>query len=188
MPRRYGKYAVTAVLGRGGMGAVYKAVQITLDRPVAIKVLPVDLVEDDDAQFAERFKNEARTMAKLSHPGIVDVFDFGETKTGLLYIVMEFIDGVPLDRWTPPGETLQEKRRVMLRAFAAACNGVHTAHLNGVIHRDLKPDNILVTTDGRPVVLDFGIAKAADSLAEDHPARICLNEARGASLRARALV
>jgi serine/threonine protein kinase len=75
------------------MGAVYKAVQASLDRAVAIKVLRGDLVGDDDAQFAERFKNEARTMAKMSHPNIVNVFEFGEKQTGPLYFVMEFIDG-----------------------------------------------------------------------------------------------
>ena len=93
------QYQFVSLLGRGGMGAVYKAVQVSLDRPVAIKVLPGDLIDDTDAQFAERFKNEARTMAKLSHPGIVDVYDFGATQTGLLfYIVMEFIDGTDVSQ------------------------------------------------------------------------------------------
>ena len=88
------QYRFEKLLGRGGMGAVYKAVQASLDRAVAIKVLPGDLIqEDDDTQFAERFKNEARTMAKMNHPSIVNVFDFGETASGLLYFVMEFIDG-----------------------------------------------------------------------------------------------
>jgi len=92
------QYQFVSLLGRGGMGAVYKAVQVLLDLPVAIKVLPGDLIDDTDAQFAERFKNEARTMAKMNHPAIVNVFDFGETNTGLLFFVMEFIDGTDVAR------------------------------------------------------------------------------------------
>ena len=92
------QYRFESLLGRGGMGAVYKAVQVSLDRAVAVKVLPGDLIGDEDANFAGRFKNEARTMAKMSHPGIVNVYDSGETGTGLLYFVMEFIDGTDVAR------------------------------------------------------------------------------------------
>ena len=86
------QYQIEALLGRGGMGAVYKGRQTSLDRPVAIKILPLEMGEHD-ATFAQRFKNEARAMAKLNHPGIVAVYDFGETANGLLYFVMEFIEG-----------------------------------------------------------------------------------------------
>ncbi|MDZ4289749.1 MAG: serine/threonine-protein kinase, partial [Prosthecobacter sp.] len=85
-------YEVLEMLGAGGMGAVYKARQVSLDRLVAIKILPPEAV-DDEMNFVERFRNEARTMARMSHPGIVSVFDFGATSEGQLYIVMEFIDG-----------------------------------------------------------------------------------------------
>lgn len=157
-------YRVAGVISEGSQGVVYRAVQERTSRAVAIKVLSAG--RNATARQRARAEREAEIVARLRHPNIVTVFESRTLFDGRIAVVMEFIDGVPLDRWTPPGETLQEKRRVMLKAFAAACNGVHTAHLNGVIHRDLKPDNILVTTDGRPVVLDFGIAKAADSLAE----------------------
>ncbi|MCB1278842.1 serine/threonine-protein kinase, partial [Prosthecobacter sp.] len=135
------QYQFEAILGRGGMGAVYKAVQVTLDRKVAIKVLPVDLVEDGDAQFAERFKNEARTMAKLNHPSIVDVYDFGETNTGLLYIVMEFIDGTDVSKMIASQGKLPEDYALSITAHVS--DALAYAHKNGIIHRDIKPANIL---------------------------------------------
>ncbi|MCX6850557.1 MAG: serine/threonine-protein kinase [Verrucomicrobia bacterium] len=129
------QYQFVSLLGRGGMGAVYKAVQVSLDRPVAIKVLPLDLVDDDDdAQFAARFKNEARTMAKMSHPSIVSVFDFGETPTGLLYIVMEFIDGTDVSRMIVSQGKLPEDYALSITAHV--CDALNYAHRNGIIHRD----------------------------------------------------
>ena len=86
-------YEVIEILGHGGMGAVYKARQKSLDRLVAIKILPPEAAGDEEANFVERFRNEARTMAKMNHPAIVHVYDFGETSDGQLFIVMEFIDG-----------------------------------------------------------------------------------------------
>lgn len=157
-------YRVADVISEGSQGVVYRAVQERTSRPVAIKVLSAG--RNATARQRARAEREAEIVARLRHPNIVTVFESRTLFDGRIAVVMEFIDGVPLDQWVPPGETVTEKRRALLRAFAAACNGVHQAHLNGVIHRDLKPDNILVTKDGRPVVLDFGIAKAADSLAE----------------------
>lgn len=157
-------YRVAEVISEGSQGVVYRAVQERTSRAVAIKVLSAG--RNATARQRARAEREAEIVARLRHPNIVTVFESRTLFDGRIAVVMEFIDGVPLDRWTPPGETAVEKRRAMLKAFAAACNGVHQAHLNGVIHRDLKPDNILVTAEGRPVVLDFGIAKAADSLAE----------------------
>ena len=94
-----GGYEIVRMLGRGGMGAVYMGRQVSLDRPVAIKILSGALAEKEgDFHFKERFQNEARAMAKLSHPGIVAVYDFGETGDGLLYIVMEYIDGTDVQR------------------------------------------------------------------------------------------
>ncbi len=155
------QYQLVSLLGRGGMGAVYRAQQVSLDRAVAIKVLPGDLVDDLDGNFAERFKNEARTMAKMNHPGIVKVFDFGETQTGLLYIVMEFIDG------TDVSKMIQTQRRLpadyALAITAHVGDALAYAHKNGVIHRDIKPANILITQEGVVKVADFGLAKANDS-------------------------
>ncbi len=154
------QYRFEKLLGRGGMGAVYKAVQASLDRPVAIKVLPVDLVDDEDSQFAERFKNEARTMAKLSHPGIVDVFDFGETRTGLLYIVMEFIEGTDIAQMIQSQGKLPEDYALSITAHV--CDALAYAHQNGIVHRDIKPANILINLEGAIKVADFGLAKAND--------------------------
>ena len=155
------QYEFVRLLGRGGMGAVYKAVQVSLDRPVAIKVLPVDLVDDEDSQFAERFKNEARTMAKMNHPSIVDVFDFGETQTGLLYIVMEFIDGTDVSQMIVSQGKLPEDYALSITAHV--CDALNYAHRNGIIHRDIKPANILINMEGAVKVADFGLAKASDA-------------------------
>lgn len=155
------QYHFEILIGRGGMGAVYKAVQASLDRAVAIKVLPGDLVQDDDdAQFAERFKNEARTMAKMSHPSIVNVFDFGETQTGLLYIVMEFIDGTDVAQMIFSQGRLPEEYALSITAHV--CDALAYAHARGVIHRDIKPANILINVEGAVKVADFGLAKQSD--------------------------
>ena len=154
------QYQFVSLLGRGGMGAVFKAVQVTLDRPVAIKVLPVDLVDDEDSQFAERFKNEARTMAKMNHPAIVNVYDFGETKTGLLYIVMEFIDGTDVAQMIATQGKLPEHYALSITAHVS--DALNYAHAQGIIHRDIKPANILIDIEGAVKVADFGLAKAND--------------------------
>ncbi len=155
------QYQFESLLGRGGMGAVYKAVQISLDRPVAIKVLPVDLIDDEDSQFAERFKNEARTMARMNHPSIVDVYDFGETQTGLLYIVMEFINGTDVSQMIISQGKLPEDYALSITAHV--CDALNYAHRNGIIHRDIKPANILINMEGAVKVADFGLAKASDA-------------------------
>ncbi|MDZ4402556.1 protein kinase [Prosthecobacter sp.] len=155
------QYQFECLLGRGGMGAVYKALQVSLDRLVAIKVLPGDLIDDTDANFAERFKNEARTMAKMNHPSIVNVYDFGETRTGLLYIVMEFIDGTDVSKMILSQGKLPEDYALSITAHV--CDALAYAHKNGVIHRDIKPANILINMDGAVKVADFGLAKANDA-------------------------
>lgn len=155
------QYRFEKLLGRGGMGAVYKAVQASLDRAVAIKVLPGDLIGDEDAQFAERFKNEARTMAKMSHPSIVNVFDFGETQSGFLYFVMEFIDGTDVAQMIAAQGRLPEDYALSITAHV--CDALAYAHARGVIHRDIKPANILINMEGAVKVADFGLAKQSDS-------------------------
>jgi serine/threonine protein kinase len=155
------QYQFVSLLGLGGMGAVYKAVQVSLDRPVAIKVLPIDLVDDDETQFAERFKNEARTMAKMNHPSIVNVFDFGETQSGLLYIVMEFIDGTDVSQMIASQGRLPEDYALSITAHV--CDALNYAHRNGIVHRDIKPANILINMEGAVKVADFGLAKASDA-------------------------
>ena len=148
------QFEVSSLLGMGGMGAVYKGRQLQLDRPVAIKILPPDL---DEQGFVERFKNEARAMAKLNHPGIVRVFQFGETYTGMLYIVMEFIDGTDVARMVAEKGRLHTVHALAITAHV--CDALQYAHQRGIIHRDIKPSNIMVGEDGVVKVADFGLAK-----------------------------
>jgi len=151
-------YRTIEVLSAGAQGIVYRAEQESTSRMVAIKTLRAG--EGVSARQRHRAEREAEIAARLRHPSIVTVYESRTLADGRIAVVMEFVDGVPLDEWTPPGGSTRERQRALLRVFASACAAVHHAHLNGVIHRDLKPDNILVTADGRPVVLDFGIAKA----------------------------
>lgn len=143
-------------LGCGGMGAVYKARQPRLDRLVALKVLTRDRAEPArDARFTERFEREARALAKLSHPNIVAVHEFGEAG-GLPYLIMEYVDGLNLRQLEranqlSPHETLQ--------IVPQLCEALQFAHDAGVVHRDIKPENILLDTKGRVKVADFGIAR-----------------------------
>jgi serine/threonine protein kinase len=153
-------YEILSLLGRGGMGAVYKGRQKSLDRSVAIKILPPE-AGDDDMQFVERFKNEARTMAKMNHPAIVHVYDFGETTEGQLYIVMEFIDGTDVAQMILSQGRLPEAHALSITAHV--CDALQYAHTHGVIHRDIKPANVLINQEGQVKVADFGLAKATDA-------------------------
>ena len=154
--RELPQYPIIRLIGRGGMGAVYLARQDSLDRNVAIKVLPPG-IDDDDLLFAERFKLEARAMAKFTHPGIVSVHDAGETPGGLPYFVMEFIGG------TDVGARLAAEGRLSpaeaVRIALRVCEALSYAHERGVVHRDIKPSNIMIETDGTVKVADFGLAK-----------------------------
>jgi predicted Ser/Thr protein kinase len=138
-------------LGAGGMGAVYKARQTNLDRLVALKVLP----PRDDPSFAERFTREARTLAKLNHPGIVQVYDFGRAGTHY-YIVMEYVEGVNLRQ---AGRSGQMTPAEALAVVPQICAALQFAHENGVVHRDIKPENILLDRNGQVKIADFGLAK-----------------------------
>jgi serine/threonine protein kinase len=150
------QYEVECLLGRGGMGAVYKGRQKSLNRLVAIKILPPE-VEDEDASYLERFKNEAQVMAKFIHPGIVAVHDFGETAEGQLYIVMEFVDGTDVAQMITAQGRLPPEHALAIAAHV--CDALSYAHSHGVIHRDIKPANILINREGAVKVADFGLAK-----------------------------
>ena len=155
-------YDILGLQGQGGMGAVFRARQKSLDRLVAIKVLPHGTGEDT-FNFAERFKNEARTMARLNHPGIVHVHDFGETADGLLYIVMEFVEGTDVQQLLLQQRQLPSSYSLPIAAHV--CDALAYAHANGVIHRDIKPANVMLTREGAVKVADFGLAKLEDPAA-----------------------
>ncbi len=147
------QYRIEHLIGRGGMGAVYKGTQITLNRPVAIKILPAELARNEE--FVGRFHREAQLLASLSHQSIVTIFEFGQTTEGNLYFVMEHVDGTDLH------QLLQQSRMdpaQALRLTIQVCEAMQYAHDMGVIHRDIKPANVLITRDGRAKLADFGLA------------------------------
>jgi len=145
--------AIESVLGRGGMGVVYKARHKALDRDVALKVLPSSVA--GDLGFAERFQREARALAKLQHPNIVAVHDFGETD-GLFWLVMEYVDGANIRQAMRAGEIGPKEA---LAIVPQICDALQYAHEHGVVHRDIKPENVLLDKTGRVKVADFGLAK-----------------------------
>jgi len=155
-----GKYRIEGLLGRGGMGSVYAARDLALDRPVAIKVIRPELVPDPAAR--ERFVREAQTLARLTHPSIVRVFACGSLADGQPYLVMELVRGVDLRRELAAEGRLEPVRAS--RILAAVCAAMESAHRDGVLHGDLKPENILLPDgDDNEVeakVLDFGVAQA----------------------------
>lgn len=170
-----GRYKILHRLGAGGMGVVYKALDTTLDRPVALKLLPADLVEREDR--VQRFIREAKAASALNHPHILIIYEIGEasvvqesedeTTDGaqqyaqpIHYIAMEFIDGDTLR-----GKFRREKTsiREILEFFAQVADGLTKAHQAGIVHRDLKPDNVMITRDGYAKILDFGLAKLMEA-------------------------
>ncbi len=152
---------ILELVGRGGMGVVYKARQKRLDRLVALKILAPKIGQDP--AFAERFAREARAMAMLSHPHIVAVHDFGQTD-GLYYFLMEFVDGVNLRRLLDAGKLAPEEA---LAIVPQICEALQYAHDHGVVHRDIKPENVLLDKEGRVKIADFGIAKLVGKEAKD---------------------
>jgi eukaryotic-like serine/threonine-protein kinase len=158
-PRIYsGRYELTHLIARGGMAQVYRAMDRQLERPVALKVLFPEL--SVDRTFVERFRREAQAAANLSHPNIVPVFDWGEDD-GSYFIVMEYVEGQPLSA------VLRDPQRLPPRQIATIGAGVAAAlafaHRHGVVHRDVKPGNVLITPDGDVKVTDFGIARAMNT-------------------------
>ncbi len=157
-------FEVLELIGRGGMGAVYRARQVSLDRMVAIKLLGPNW--HSNADYADRFRQEARMMARLTHPGIVAVFDFGETVDGQLYFVMEYVQGIDVAHMLIGQGKLQPLHALSIAAHV--CDTLRYAHEHGIIHRDIKPANVMVDMEGRVKVADFGLASlAAQEDAED---------------------
>ncbi len=152
------RYELTHLIARGGMAQVYRARDRQLDRPVALKVLFPEL--SVDRAFVERFRREAQAAANLSHPNIVPVFDWGED-SGSYFIVMEFVDGRPLSAVLRESGPLSAQQTATIGANVAAA--LAFAHRHGVVHRDVKPGNVLITADGIVKVTDFGIARAMNT-------------------------
>ncbi len=160
---KFPQLEVLELLGRGGMGAVYKARQRELDRLVAVKILPPEVSRDP--AFAERFNREARAMARLSHPNIVALLEISRTADGLIYFIMEYVDGVNLR------QTIQAGHMEPAQALAIVpqiCEALQFAHDEGVVHRDIKPENILIDKRGRVKIADFGLAKLLGQESVDH--------------------
>jgi predicted Ser/Thr protein kinase len=149
---------ILELLGQGGMGVVYKARQRQLDRLVAVKILPPQIGLPE--AFAERFTREARSLARLSHPRIVMIYDFGRTESGLYYFIMEFVDGTDLRRVIQTGRLSAAEA---LAIIPQICEALQYAHEEGIVHRDIKPENILLNRKGQVRIADFGLAKILDS-------------------------
>ncbi len=158
------RYEMKERIATGGMGEVWRAEDTVLGRPVAVKLLKREYA--DDPRFRERFENEARHAASLHHANIASVFDYGEDDAlegGRPFLVMELVDGRPLSELIRPGQPMDPDRvRDLIRQAAEALAQAHAA---GIVHRDVKPANLLVTPAGKVKVTDFGIARAADSVA-----------------------
>ena len=163
--RQFPELEIIEELGRGGMGVVYKARQKRLDRFVALKVLPREIANSapDAARFEDRFTREARALARLSHPNIVAVHEFGE-RDGMYFFLMEYVDGANLR------QTMRAGRLSPTEALAIVpqiCEALQFAHEQGVVHRDIKPENVLLDLKGRVKIADFGLAKLVTRAADD---------------------
>jgi serine/threonine-protein kinase len=161
------RYTVLEVLGEGGMGVVLAAYDVRLDRRVALKLLHPPLAWSDETNAPRvRMLREAHAMARLNHPNVVAVYDAGELEAGRIFIAMEIVEGQTLKQWVrEPGRSWRE----VLKAYVEAGKGLAAAHAAGLIHRDFKPDNVLVGKDGRVKVTDFGVARPHGPRSESTP-------------------
>ena len=158
MPEKIAKYQILERIGRGGMGMIFKAHDPMLDRSVALKVISSEIEVTDELRA--RFFREAQACARLSHPNIVTIYDMGED-AGRLYIVMEFLDGDELRHFITSRKMLPLEDKLSI--MGQVCDGLHYAHQNGIVHRDIKPGNIFLLRNGQVKILDFGIAQIANS-------------------------
>src|SRR5258708_4861720 len=160
VPAAIGRYRITGELGRGAMGLVYKAEDPALGRKVAVKTIELAFAVEpaERSEFERRFFVEAQIAARLSHPGIVVCHDVGkDPDTGVLFMVLEYLEGTPLSDAVKPGGLLPSMQAVSIVAKVA--RALHHAHEHGVIHRDMKPANVMLLKSGEPKILDFGVAK-----------------------------
>ena len=154
-------YDFEFLIATGGMGAVYCAVQRSLERKVAIKILPEEFSQD--AAFCASFQAEAKAMARLNHPNLIGVYDFGEVN-GMLFIVMEFVPGQSLFH-SSHGIAIDASE--VIRIVSATCHGLAHAHEHGIIHRDIKPSNILLDLNAQPKIGDFGLARPVETQTQE---------------------
>lgn len=152
------RYEILAKVGAGGMSDVYKAMDHVLSRAVAIKVLKQEFA--DDVNFVTKFRTEAQSAAGLEHPNIVNIYDVG-SEDGIHYIVMEYVEGITLKTYIEKKKQLSYKEAISIAIQVG--RGIEAAHNKNIIHRDIKPQNIMISTEGKVKVTDFGIARAATS-------------------------
>jgi predicted Ser/Thr protein kinase len=157
--KRFGDFEIKEEIGKGGMGQVYKARQISLDRDVAIKILPSNLSEVEE--FRERFDVEAKAVASLMHENILQMYSKGVTDDGIHYFAMELVDGEDLADKIKRGVTFSEAEAIEISI--QVCRGLEAAWKKGIIHRDIKPSNIMVAKNGNVKIADFGLAKSLDA-------------------------
>jgi serine/threonine-protein kinase len=154
IPQKLGHFKILGKIGKGGMGDIFKAVQEPLNRTVALKILPPQLSRDEE--FAKRFEIEAKAISLLQHHNIVSIYEYGE-EDGLRYFAMQFVDGTDLGRYIADNKMLPIHEIIDLSK--QICRGLRYAHNNSIIHRDIKPQNILLEKNGTVRISDFGIAK-----------------------------
>jgi tRNA A-37 threonylcarbamoyl transferase component Bud32/tetratricopeptide (TPR) repeat protein len=160
--KNIGKYKITSILGKGAMGIVYRALDPDINREVAVKTIRFDLVseEDDREEMMERFMREAQAAGKLTHSNIITIYDVGREKD-MTYIVMQLIEGKSLQKVISSGERISTEELIQL--MDQLCKALDYAHDNGIIHRDIKPANILLDKQGKPFIVDFGVARLETS-------------------------
>jgi serine/threonine-protein kinase len=152
-----GRYVLRSLLAVGGMGEVWRGVDSELDRPVAVKVLKEEAQSNET--FLKRFRNEAQNAAGLMHPNIAQVFDYGD-QAGTAYLVMELVEGEPLSTVLERELTVEEHR--LVRIMIGTCQGLHAAHQAQVMHRDIKPGNLLIEGEDHVKITDFGVSRSHD--------------------------
>src|SRR5262249_7295927 len=154
-----GNYVLGELIDEGGVGSVYVAEHRFFAEKVAVKVLHQQPANTNAESIAQRFFQEARATRSIDHPNVIKVYDFGQTDAGILYLSMEFLEGVSIANVLARGG-IEERSAAFIAASVA--NGLHAAHQKGIIHRDLKPANIFLCTNGKVKLLDFGMAKVKE--------------------------
>ena len=160
-PQKFGRYEIVREIGHGAMGVVYEALDPTIGRKIALKAIRFDGIGTTADEAARRFKNEARAAGGLNHPNIVTVYDAGED-SGILYLAMEFIEGSTLEALIREERTIATAQTIDI--IRQVCAGLDFAHAKGIVHRDVKPGNIMLAGNSLVKITDFGIARAGEAM------------------------